>query len=185
MLKVPWLPVVAISLGLVSVAYSQTVTLPETKLSTEVQANLEEIACTRPYKVKAKRISGYSFPTGDVGAWVTCEAHAEHLGHQVFGEAECDNHHRTWECKGWLNVVFATAGYPSAVRLDDVPVAEAIGIVDYLGSVPVDQFSKLWVLERKGRDRFTATTSGNFYEVTRRKGDPVAYEITASGLVDY
>jgi len=176
----------AASLCLASVARATTVTLPEVTLSAEAQAKLEKIACSRPYKVKAKSISGYSFPTGLLGAWVTCEPHAEHLGHQVFGQAECDNHFRTWGCKGWLNVMFATEGYPTAVRLDDIPVAEAVGIVGYLGGVPVKEFSKLWLLERAGEDRFTATTtSGYVYEVTRRKGDTATYEVTGSGFVDY
>jgi hypothetical protein len=173
------------ALCLVPAARSQVVTLPETKLSTDVQAKLEEIACMRPYKVRAKHVSGYSLPAGRLSAWVTCEPHAERLGHQVFGEAECDNHRRTWGCKGWLKVVFATEGYPSAVRLDDVPIEDAIGMVEYLGRVPIDQFAKLWLLERHGVDRFTARTSGNFYELTRHNGDAVTYEITGSGLVDY
>lgn len=173
---------------LAHVAHPQTVTLPEAELSPSARTKLANMICARPYGVAARDLSGYSFPTGLLGAWVTCEPHSEHRGHQVFGQAECEGRDDSWSCRErWFNIAFASEGYPTAVRLDDVPVEEAVRIVEFLSAVPVKDISKLWLLERLGRGRFRAQThAGNFYDLVGRKNHDVAtYEITSSGIIDY
>jgi hypothetical protein len=180
---------VVVGLGLicsVRQAGSLTVTLPKAELSAETRTRLAETVCGRPFEIAVDTISGYSFSSGLLGAYVACQPHTEYQGNQIFGAAECEGRKDKWKCEErWLNLIFTAGGYPKSVRLADVPVEEATRIIEYLAAVPVNEFSQLWSLERVARNRVSADTPGYRYELARLKThDGRTYEITQSWQVD-
>ena len=186
MSRASWSVVAASFAILCHPAFPLTVTLPEAELSPATKTELEKMVCSGPYRVPAQQIFGYSFPTGILGARVQCSSHAMYAGHNLFAEAECEGRGATWGCRErWLNVAFSIEGYPPVVRLDKVSVEEGVGIVEYLRGVPIKEFSKLWLLERRGSGTFSAETSQYRYDLSRRKSEHGrTYEITKTWLVD-
>src|SRR5262245_38333582 len=107
-------------------AGSLTVTLPRADLSASTRDLLAEMVCGRPYKVAADTITGYSWASGLLGAYVSCQPHSQYQGSAVFGAAECKGREEKWTCDDrWLNLTFTTEAYPKSIRLTNVAVEEA------------------------------------------------------------